>query len=46
MEEEKKEKVMAPPSPPVIIRLPEQPEGVIVGFPDGKTSKPSTTVSK
>jgi len=47
MEEEKKEnKIVLPPPPPVIIRSTEQPEGIIVGFPDGKASKPKTTVKK
>lgn len=45
MEEEKK-KIVIPP-PPVITVSTEHPEGmVIVGYGDGKTNKPKTTVKK
>lgn len=41
-EEKKKNKIVLPPPPPVIIRSTDAPEGIIVGFPEGKTKEKKT----
>lgn len=49
MEEEKREdikKIEMPVPEPVIIISKDEPEGIVVGLPDGRTIKPKTTVKK